>query len=89
MKFNITIEVDEDGRYVAECTDLPGCLSEGETLKEAIRNISEAISGCLKSRLKVAGEQLKIYSSINTGAQGQNARYGSFEETYRQSRSHK
>jgi predicted RNase H-like HicB family nuclease len=60
MKFNITIEVDEDGRYVAECTDLPGCLSEGETLKEVIENISEAIIGCLKSRLKVAGEQLNI-----------------------------
>jgi len=62
MKFNITIEIDEDGRYVVECTDLPGCLSEGETLKEAIENISEAIVGCLKSRLKVAGEQLKIPS---------------------------
>ena len=41
MRFNITIEIDEDGRYVVECTDLPGCLSEGETLKEAIENISE------------------------------------------------
>ena len=89
MKFNITIEVDEDGRYVAECTDLPGCLSEGENFKEAIENICEAIVGCLKSRLKVAGEQLKIYSFVNTCAQGQNARYRSFEETYRQSRSHK
>ena len=89
MKFNITIEVDEDGRYVAECTDLPGCLSEGETLKEAIRNISEAIIGCLKSRLKVAGEQLKIYSFINTCAQGQNARYRSFEEAHRESKPHK
>lgn len=62
MKFNITIEIDEDGRYVVECTDLPGCLSEGETLKEAIENISESIVGCLNSRLKVAGKQLKIPS---------------------------
>ena len=60
MKFNITIERDEEGRYVVECTDLPGCLSEGETLTEAIENISEAIVGCLKSRLKVAGERLKL-----------------------------
>jgi len=42
MKFHITIERDEDGRYVAECTDLPGCLSEGDTLEEAMGNISEA-----------------------------------------------
>jgi predicted RNase H-like HicB family nuclease len=60
MKFKITIEKDEDGRYVAECLDLPGCLSEGETLVEAIENINEAIIGCLKSRLKTAGEKLKI-----------------------------
>lgn len=62
MEFNIVIEVDEDGRYVVECTDLPGCLSEGDTLKEAIENINEAIVGCLKSRLKVAGEQIKVPS---------------------------
>lgn len=62
MKFNITIERDDEGRYVAECTDLPGCLSEGETLEETMDNISEAIIGCLKSRLKVAGEKLKIQS---------------------------
>jgi predicted RNase H-like HicB family nuclease len=60
MKFNITLELDEEGRYVAECTDLPGCLFEGETVQEAIENISEAIVGCLKSRLKRAGEQLKV-----------------------------
>ena len=62
MKFHITIERDEDGRYVAECTDLPGCLSEGETMGEAIENISEAIIGCLKSRLKLSGEKLIVPS---------------------------
>jgi len=62
MKFNLVIEVDSDGRYVVECTDLPGCLSEGDTLKEAIENINEAIVGCLRSRLKVAGERIKIPS---------------------------
>ena len=58
MKFNIIVERDEDGRYVVECTDLPGCLSEGETFEEAIENIGEAIAGCLKSRLNVAGKRL-------------------------------
>ncbi|MFA4824870.1 MAG: type II toxin-antitoxin system HicB family antitoxin [Methanoregula sp.] len=52
MKFSILIEQDEDGRYVVECTDLPGCMTEGATLKEAIENINEAIVGCIKSRLK-------------------------------------
>ncbi len=52
MQFNIVIEQDQDGRYVVECLDLPGCLSEGETMEEALENISEAIIGCLESRLK-------------------------------------
>jgi predicted RNase H-like HicB family nuclease len=60
MKFNLSLELDEEGAVGAECTDLPGCLSKGETVQEAIENISEAIVGCLKSRLKLAGEQLKI-----------------------------
>lgn len=62
MKVNIIIEKDEEGRYVVECPDLPGCLSEGETLEDALENINEAIIGCLKSRLKSAGEKLKISS---------------------------
>ena len=62
MKFNIVIEKDDEGRYVAECLDLPGCLSEGETLEDALENINEAIIGCMKSRLKSAGEKLKITS---------------------------
>ena len=42
MKFKITIEKDDDGRYVAECLDIPGCLSEGEGLEDASENINEA-----------------------------------------------
>ena len=58
MKFNIIIEKDDEGRYVAECPDLPGCLSEGESLEDALENVFEAISGCQKSRLKTAAEWL-------------------------------
>ena len=60
MKFHIAIERYENGKYVAECTDLPGCLTKGNTLEEAMENISEAIIGCLKSRLKIAGENVKV-----------------------------
>jgi predicted RNase H-like HicB family nuclease len=62
MKFSILVEQDEDGRYVVECTDLPGCMTEGETLKEAIENINEAIVGCIKSRLKIASDNIHITS---------------------------
>jgi predicted RNase H-like HicB family nuclease len=33
----------EDGYWVAECPSLPGCISQGTTREEAIKNIREAI----------------------------------------------
>ena len=35
----------EDGYWVAECPSLPGCISQGKTKEEAMRNIKEAIEG--------------------------------------------
>ena len=32
-----------DGFYVVSCPDLPGCHSQGKTIKEAIANIKDAI----------------------------------------------
>ncbi|UUX91802.1 type II toxin-antitoxin system HicB family antitoxin [Methanoplanus endosymbiosus] len=63
MKFNIIIEIDEEGGYIAECPDLPGCITEGDTQDEAIRNLNEAIIGCLKSRLKSAINNIKFIES--------------------------
>jgi predicted RNase H-like HicB family nuclease len=43
LNYSIAIYPDkEDGGYVAEIEDLPGCLTQGETLEEAIANIAEA-----------------------------------------------
>jgi len=58
MKFKVTIEKDEDGAYIAECPDLPGCITEGDSPREALENVTEAIVGCLKSRLKSATKSL-------------------------------
>jgi len=41
----VVIYPGEDGYWVAECLSLPGCISQGETREEAIRNIREAIEG--------------------------------------------
>ena len=43
MKIDVYLEPCEDGGYTAIVPSLPGCLSEGETKKEAIKNIREAI----------------------------------------------
>jgi predicted RNase H-like HicB family nuclease len=35
----------ENGFWVAECPSLPGCLSQGHTKEDAVKNIREAIEG--------------------------------------------
>lgn len=54
MKLTILCEKDEEGHFVMECPELPGCLSEGDTLEEALESINEAIAGCITSRIKTA-----------------------------------
>ena len=48
MKFNVIIEKDETGYFVAEIPALPGCFSQGETPAKAKENIKEAIEGWLE-----------------------------------------
>jgi predicted RNase H-like HicB family nuclease len=50
MKFNVTIDRDEDGVWVIECPSIPGCISQGKTKDEALENIKEAIRLCLDVR---------------------------------------
>ena len=50
MKFNITIDRDEDGVWIVECLSIPGCVSQGETKDIAIENMKEAIALCLEVR---------------------------------------
>ena len=52
MQYRILIEQDEDGIFVAECTSLPGCISQGKTRREALENIKDAIKGYLESLKK-------------------------------------
>ena len=52
MKFRVFIQQDEDGIYVAECTSLPGCVSQGKTRSEAVANIKDAMQGYLTSLKK-------------------------------------
>jgi predicted RNase H-like HicB family nuclease len=43
MKLRVVLEPSEDGGYTAIVPALPGCISEGDTREEALRNIQEAI----------------------------------------------
>ena len=50
MKFLVTLEHGDDGWILAECPSLPGCLSQGRTIDEALANIREAIELSLETR---------------------------------------
>ena len=52
MKYRIFVEQDEDGIFVAECPALPGCISQGNSRREAVQNITDAIAGYLESLKK-------------------------------------
>jgi len=43
-RFDVILEKDEDGSYIVEVPALPGCHTQGETKKEALKNAKEAIS---------------------------------------------
>ncbi len=50
MRFQITLDRDEDGIWITECPAIPGCVSQGATKDEAEANIREAIELCLEVR---------------------------------------
>jgi predicted RNase H-like HicB family nuclease len=50
MKLSVTLDRDEDGIWVVECPSIPGCVSQGKTKADALKNIKEAIALCLEVR---------------------------------------
>jgi predicted RNase H-like HicB family nuclease len=54
-EWTLTVRVGPDtldGGWVAECPELPGCVSQGETREEALSNLSDAIAGVISLRLE-------------------------------------
>jgi predicted RNase H-like HicB family nuclease len=47
MGHKVVLTKDEDGWIVAECPELPGCVSQGKDEADALANIREARSGWL------------------------------------------
>ena len=44
MEIEVVLEPQEEGGYTIHVPSLPGCISEGETKEEAIKNIREAMA---------------------------------------------
>ncbi len=52
LKYTAIFEPAEEGGYVVSVPALPGCMTQGETLEEAIEMIKDAISGYIASLRK-------------------------------------
>lgn len=50
MRFTVAIEAQPEGGFVAQCIELPGAITQGETEEEVLENIQEAILLVLDAR---------------------------------------
>jgi len=53
MKIKVVLELQEEGGYFIYVPSLKGCYSQGETKKEALHNIKEAIKLYLETKEEV------------------------------------
>ena len=72
MRYTVILEQEADGGYVATVPALPGCVSQGDTRDEAMKNIRGAadlyIEDCIAARDPVPTEAGREYCEIKTGA---------------------
>ncbi len=47
---------EEGGEFVSYCLNLPGAVSCGDSLQEAVENLREAVAGCISSYLEAGKE---------------------------------
>ena len=47
MKVKVVIHEAEEGGYGAEVPDILGCATQGDTFRELLRSLREAIHGCI------------------------------------------
>lgn len=62
-EFQVVVEQDEAGFFVAECPSLEACYTQGRTYEEAIENIKDVIVLCLAD-LKARGVAIPRQAEI-------------------------
>jgi predicted RNase H-like HicB family nuclease len=58
-QFTVRYQEEEDGGYSGQCLEIPGAISQGETLEEFKENMKDAISLILESIKEEADLQKK------------------------------
>ncbi|MFQ5813525.1 MAG: type II toxin-antitoxin system HicB family antitoxin [Anaerolineae bacterium] len=64
MTLKVILEKGANGYIIAECPQIPGCMSQGKTKEEALANIKDAVQACLK----VMMEDMIAASTVPTAA---------------------
>lgn len=49
LRYRVILEPNEDGGFTVTVPDLPGCITEGDTIEKALKNAKEAIEGHLEA----------------------------------------
>lgn len=63
MRYEIETEVEDDGRWIAEVTALPGALAYGTTREEAVANATATALRIIADRIEhaeIAGAPLSV-----------------------------
>jgi predicted RNase H-like HicB family nuclease len=70
MRYTVVLEREADGGFVAIVPALPGCVSQGDTRDEAIKNIREAadlyLEDCIAVGDPVPTEAGREYLELTT-----------------------
>ena len=64
MKIRVVIEPSDEGGYTVHVPSLPGCISEGETVQEALENVHEAIELSISSRSRTSASERALVQEI-------------------------
>ena len=58
-KWRVEIHEADEGGFWGEVPALPGCASDGATREECLKNVLEALQGCLETYFEMAMEKAK------------------------------
>lgn len=64
-KFTIRVQKAPEGGYTGQCIELPGAISEGETISELKKNMTEAIQLVLDTLEEKTKSDRKIVIEVS------------------------
>jgi len=63
MRYTVLMDKNESGGYTVTVPSLPGCISQGDTWEEALKNIEEAIVGYIET-LKILKKPVPVEVNV-------------------------